>query len=154
MERLGIQSALFRNKPIPPSRDIRIEVQRLTALLVTRTREDSGVPGIDESVKSLLTDRLPFDLTLDRTVPVDYTIEFSLQFRDAPENDFGLFMSFCKAYISLIKNGSTVYSLETEEFKDGGLDYNQAHQRAANALFRHLQEDRGFAARMSEVLQQ
>jgi hypothetical protein len=61
-------------------------------------------------------------------------------------------MAQASAVISLIKRGKTIYSYESDQFKDGGLTPEQAHQRAFGKLIEGLETNPEYVKGIVEAL--
>jgi len=55
------------------------------------------------------------------------------------------------AVLTVSRNGNTLWVREIEAFKDGGLDWDQAHKRAARNLLKNLAEDILLSRELIEV---
>ena len=53
---------------------------------------------------------------------------------------------YIKANISIMRNGSSVYTYESEEFKGAGLNWTQANSKGLEKLFEAFGENSEFAA--------
>ena len=81
-----------------------------------------------------------------------FAIVFSMYFRNLPENSYGVFLTKAKAAISLLKDGSNIYSYESKEYKEGGLDWDQAQERAVIKLFRDINADQEFISQIKDAI--
>ncbi len=63
-----------------------------------------------------------------------------------------VFLTKAKASISLSKEGSNIYSYESKEYKEGGLDWDQAQERAVIKLFRDINADEKFISQMKDAI--
>lgn len=140
----------FEGKPIqlnPPKSDFMIDLQKIkTGLALNYTgdiEELENETGIYGTVKALLSDTLP--VKIESTGGHTFEIDFRLNYRNAPPNDYGFTIIYIKANISIIRNGANVYTYETEEFKGAGLNWTQANQKGLDKLFEDFGEYSEFA---------
>ena len=120
-----------------PEVSVFIEVEKKSVGLRVVTGNGGPFPGLGQSVSSLFSNTMPFEIT-NEYAPDTTNILFTLHFRDLPENDFGLFFTFARGVISVGKSGKTLYSYESEEYKEGGITAEQARERAKAKLFEAL----------------
>lgn len=123
-----------------PETDLFIELQKRSVGLQAAVGSGEDFPGLYNSVSALFGEEMPFEITSDFD-PAGTNIMFTLYFRDLPENDFGLYFTYARAVINVVRSGKSLFSFETEEFKEGGLDVDQARERAKNKLFASLQRN-------------
>jgi hypothetical protein len=120
-----------------PEVSVFIEVEKRSVGLRAGTGDGVPFSGLGQSVSSLFSNFLPFEIT-DEYASDTTNILFTLHFRDLPENDFGLFFTFARAVISVEKSRKTLYSYESTEYKEGGITAEQARERAKAKLFEAL----------------
>ena len=140
----------FEGKPIqlnPPKADFMIDVQQIkTSLNMDYTgdiEEMENASGIYGTVKALLSDTLP--VKIESTGGHTFEIDFKLNYRNAPPNDYGFTIIYIKANISLLRNGANIYTYETEEFKGAGLDWIQANTKGLEKLLANFETNSEFA---------
>ncbi len=114
-----------------------MQIDKKSVGLAVRTGSKEPFQGLFQSVGSLFSKRLPYEI-VETVTPEKTGIVFTLHFRDLPENDYGLFITFARAVVHIEKAGKTIYSYETEEYKEGGLTTQQARERAKAELFSAL----------------
>lgn len=117
-----------------------IEVEKKSVGLQVLTGSGEPFQGLEQSVSSLFSDALPFEIA-DDVDPDKTNIIFTLHFRDLPENDYGLFFTFARAVIGVEQSGKRLYSYESDEHKEGGITVQQARERAKAALFEALADN-------------
>ncbi|MEA1911035.1 MAG: hypothetical protein U9N32_05060, partial [Spirochaetota bacterium] len=114
------------------------------------TPDGIGLYGVDGTVKSLFSSRnLPFKIGSVDSPYIKFDIrvsDFPKYLEDAPD------MAQASAVISLIKRGKTVYSYESDQFKDGGLTPEQAHDRAFGKLIKGLELTEEYVKGIVEAL--
>ena len=116
-----------------------MDVQTVSIGLELVTPDGIDLYGVDGTVKSLFSSRnLPF-----KVGPVDSPyIKFDIRISDFPKYLEGApDMAQASAVISLVKKGKTIYSYESDQFKDGGLTPEQAHDRAFAKLVEALESN-------------
>jgi len=130
-----------------PEKRIIAELQQKAIGLTVETRNGDELSGIDGSVRSLLTDKLTYQITPDAgdNGPHLYTTIF---FRQAPPNDYGLTIAYAKAQFTVKRGERVLASFETAESKDGGLDSYQAKTRAFAKLMDQLKTDNSLAEKI------
>ncbi len=133
-----------------PEKTIIVDVQTVSIGLEVSTPEEIDLYGIDGTVKSLFSARnLPFKIG---SVDSPY-IKFDIRISDFPKYlDGAPDMAQASAVISLIKRGKTIYSYESDQFKDGGLTPEQAHQRAFGKLIEGLETNPEYVKGIVEAL--
>ena len=131
----------------PPKKDFLIDLQKIKARLNIAYSGDlddfENEASTFGSVKAILTDVLPVEITTggDRA----FAVEFNIHYRNAPPNDYGFTIIYVKADVSILREGTNVYTYETEEFKGAGLNWPQANQKALEKLFDKLSFDTEFS---------
>jgi hypothetical protein len=145
-ERLSLHEALAYKLLLPEKRII-AELQQKAIGLTVEARNGEELSGIDGSVRSLLTDKLTYQITPDAgdNGPHLYTTIF---FRQAPPNDYGLTIAYAKAQFTVKRGERVLASFETAECKDGGLDSYQAKTRAFAKLMDQLKTDNSLAEKI------
>ena len=140
----------FKDKAIqlnPPKADFMIDLQQIkTGLNVNYTgdlEEMENESGIYGTVKALLSDTLP--VKIESTGGHTFEIDFRLNYRNAPPNDYGFTIIYVKANISILRNGANIYTYETEEFKGAGLNWTQANTKGLEKLFEDFENSSEFA---------
>ncbi len=136
-KKIGFDESL--QKVILPEKVIIVDVQTVSIGLELVTPDGIDLYGVDGTVKSLFSSRnLPF-----KVGPVDSPyIKFDIRISDFPKYLEGApDMAQASAVISLVKKGKTIYSYESDQFKDGGLTPEQAHDRAFAKLVEALESN-------------
>ena len=77
-----------------------------------------------------------------------------MYYTDFPENDFGLYFSTARGVFDLVRAGRSLYSFETDRFKEGGLTVEQARDRALERLFEYLENTAGPYREITAVLEE
>ncbi|MBI9102943.1 MAG: LPP20 family lipoprotein [Spirochaetales bacterium] len=131
----------------PPQKDILIDLQQLKAGFRVSfggdVEDPAALGGVEGTARAFFTGQLPVKLVREQEESA-FDIEFNLQYRNAPPNDYGLVIIYVKANISVIKDGRILYTFETEEYKGGGLNWSQANSKALEKLFPALEESSDF----------
>lgn len=146
---LGIDEKIVR--VFTPEADLFVELQKRSVGLQAATGSGESFPGLYNSVSALFGEEMPFEITSDFD-PEGTNIIFTLYFRDLPENDYGLYFTFARGVINVVRNGKSLFSYETEEFKEGGIDGNQARERAKNKLFAALEENKALFGKIKSAV--
>lgn len=146
----GIPSRSF------PITDATTELYVMT-VPVSFTVSSEEVPylyALTGAVSDWFTDlELPVDIR--NSGAVDYEIDFTWRVYDYPRSDAlanAPYISEVGAVITFRRGGNVVSVSEVESFKDGGLDWNQAHDRAGRALLKIMSEDPGLRAHLIEIM--
>lgn len=140
----------YKNKAIglnPPKSDFMIDLQKIkTGLTLDYTgdlEELENKTGIQGTVKAMLSDSLP--VKIESSGDHTFDIDFKLNYRNAPPNDYGFTIIYIKANISIFRNGASVFTYETDEFKGAGLNWTQANTKGLEKLFEQFRSDGDFS---------
>ena len=135
---------------ILPEKVFIVDIQTVSIGLEVTTPNGIDLYGANGTVKSLFSSRnLPFKIG---TVDTPY-IKFDIRISDFPKYLEGApDMAQASAVISLVKRGKTVYSYESDQFKDGGLTPEQAHDRAFGKLIEGLETNAEYVKGIVEAL--
>lgn len=125
-----------------PEKTAVVELQQQSIRLVVETENgfDEHSPELNSlyrSVRSLFSETLPYQITDE----AETTINVVVHFRDAPKNDYGLAIVYTQAGLTVFNEGRNLYTYETEEIKDGGLDAAQARSRATEKIMEALRDN-------------
>lgn len=155
LEELGFQDHEMKHINIPGA-DLYIERRPLTASLRVIVMDTIRLAGLYDSVKSVFSflegsPDLPLQF-MEKAEDSDFVIGFDLYFRDAPENEWDIFITYAKASISIIKDDKSIMNYETQEIKGAGLNFEQAKQRATNTLMKNLKDDQKPQEKISNTL--
>ncbi len=147
-EKIGFDESL--KNMILPEKVIIVDVQTVSIGLEVTTPEGIDLYGASGTVKSLFSSRnLPFKIG---SVDTPF-IKFDIRISDFPKYIEGApDMAQASAVISLVKRGKTVYSYESDQFKDGGLTPEQAHDRAFGKLIKGLELSEEYVKGIVEAL--
>ncbi len=136
----------------PPQKDILIDLQQLKAGFYVSfggdVEDPAALGGVEGTAKAFFTNYLPVKI-VGNDEESAFDINFNLQYRNAPPNDYGLVIIYVKANISVNSSGRTLFTFETPEFKGGGLNWSQANSKALEKLFPGLEEDSVFIEDMT-----
>ena len=147
-ERIGFDDSL--KAMILPEKVIIIDVQTISIGLELVTPDGINLYGASGTVKSLFSSRnLPFKIgSVDSPF-----IKFDIRISDFPKYLEGApDMAQASAVISLVRRGKTIYSFESNQFKDGGLTPEQAHDRAFGKLIKGLETNSEYVKGIVEAL--
>ncbi len=138
---------------VSPVKNILVDVQQIRAGLAIETPTGITVPGLDGMVRSLFSaGNLPFKLSADSS-DTTFVIRFSLKVTDFPKlMQDAPDMAQALAVVSVERDGRSLYSYESPAVKDGGINANQAHERAVKKLFDELKKQNQMIQGMSGVL--
>jgi hypothetical protein len=135
-----------------PVAEVAVQKRPIRAALAVKSSEDAGVAGLEESVRAAVGE-LELPLSLSGEGESAYTLEVAVTFRDLPKfSENAICFTKARASVTLLHEGSSVYSRELPEVKEGGIDYSQAHQRAFQKLMGQLRGDEELAAGMASSL--
>lgn len=141
-------SELFRS----PAAAFTIVKDPIKARLVVRSSGGQGVDGLEESVRAAV-DELELPLSLSEEGRGAYTLEVAITFRDLPAySEEAIYFTKVRAAISLLHEGSSIYSSELQEVKDGGIDHAQARARAFRKLMGTLREHPGLEGDIAQAI--
>ncbi len=131
----------------PPKKDFLIDLQKIKTKLEINYSGDlddfENAASTFGSVKAILSDTLPVEI--DNTGSRVFTVDFNLNYRNAPPNDYGFTIIYVKANISIMRGGNNVFTYETDEIKGAGLNWTQANSKALDKLFEELSFDTDFS---------
>ncbi len=130
-----------------PKAEFLIDLQKIKAgLSVSYTgdlEEIENQNGIYGSIKAMLSKSLP--VTIENKGKHVFQLDFRLNYRNAPPNDYGFSIIYIKANISILKNGASVYTYETNEYKGAGLNWSQANSKGLDKLFENFNKESNFS---------
>jgi len=120
----------------------RVSVEKSAMKVGFTFQADDQYVGADArgSAKALIAKILPAKL-VEGNEPASYTIQFSIFFRDAPDNAYGMFINYAKAIGSVLQEGKPIWTYESQEIKTGGLNISQARATALKKLMETLDLD-------------
>lgn len=131
----------------PPKKDFLIDLQKIKTKLEINYSGDlddfENAASTFGSVKAILSDTLPVEI--DNTGSRVFTVDFKLNYRNAPPNDYGFTIIYIRANISIMRGGNNVYTYETDEVKGAGLNWTQANSKGLDKLFDELKFDDEFS---------
>lgn len=132
-------------------RDLAVAIEQIKAGLLVDAPDYVEVQNVFNTFKALLSSRLPLKIgspsSEDR-----YLIRVTVQFREAPKNDFDMYIVFSKVFVAVEKGARTLFSYETAELKDGGLTAEQGQTRSFKKLIKFLEEDSSFSEELTQAL--
>ena len=141
----------YKDKAIqlnPPKAEFLIDLQKIkTGLSLDYTgdlEEFENEAGIYGTVKAALSDSLP--VKIESGGGHNFEIDFKINYRNAPPNSYGFTILYVKANISIFRNGASVYTYETAEYKGAGLNWTQANTKGLDKLFEDFGPESDFAA--------
>jgi hypothetical protein len=147
-DKIGFDDSLA--KMILPEKVIIVDVQTVSIGLELVTPDGIDLYGANGTVKSLFSSRnLPFKIGAVDSPSIRFDIrisDFPKYLEGAPD------MAQASAVISLVKRGKTVFSYESDQFKDGGLTPEQAHDRAFEKLIKGLETNSEYVKGIVEAL--
>ncbi len=147
-DKIGFDVSL--DEMILPEKIIIVDIQTVSIGLNILSPAGMDIYGLDGTVKSLFSSRnLPFKIG---SVDSPY-IQFDLRISDFPKYLEGApDMAQASAVISLVRRGKTIFSYESDQFKDGGLTPEQAHDRAVGKLIKGLEANSEYVKGIVEAL--
>jgi hypothetical protein len=152
LDEYGVTPDMMKSSLVSPEQGIKVQMDHISVLLKLIVNGDYKIESLKDSVKTLFS-RDEFAVKLsDGGNNERFTVNFSMYFRNLPENSYGLFITKAKGTISLLKEGSNIYSYESKEYKEGGLDWDQAQERAVIKLFRDINADQEFISQMKDAI--
>jgi len=138
--RFGIDLARIPKQMLIPKRDLLVDVQQIKAGLHIVEPEGSELQNTFSLFKAILGEKLPFTFATPGSED-RYLVTVTIQMRNTPKTDEGLFFSYQKVYVAVERAGRSLYVYESPEVKDGGIRADQAQNRAISKLIEALRED-------------
>jgi hypothetical protein len=133
-----------------PVAEVAVEKRPIKATLAVNSRGDGTVAGMRESIRAAVGE-LDLPISLAENQEGEYTLEVVVTFRDLPAySEDAIRFTKVRATVSLLQEGDSVYSLELSEVKEGGIDYDQARQRAFQKLMKQLRGESALSAGIAE----
>ena len=152
LDEFGLTPDMMKSSIITPEKQLKIQMNHISVLLTLKVNGEYKIESLKDSVKSLFS-RDDFAVKLSEGGKNErFAVVFSMYFRNLPENSYGVFLTKAKASISLSKEGSNIYSYESKEYKEGGLDWDQAQERAVIKLFRDINADERFISQIKDAI--
>ena len=136
-----------------PRSECSVEIFAKSLAVEVRTEGGTAPRAVRDGIKALLEKRLDYDLTGEYD-PERPTLLITVYYTDFPENDFGLYFSTARGVFDLVRAGRSLYSFETDRFKEGGLTVEQARDRALERLFEYLENTAGPYREITAVLEE
>lgn len=124
-----------------PETSFSLEVRPLAVSLSVRRADGGRLRGMEGYLRELISESIPVSFTGGRG---DGRLEFTVEHRELPENDYGIVFVVAHATLNAQRAGANVVNYRTPEVKEGGLDAGQALSRAVNKLQEHLAQDPEF----------
>lgn len=148
LSEFGIRPGSLETEIIVPQRDFLLDVRQQKAELVVSAAGDLDAEysqgAVYNTAKALFSKTLPVKIeegSGDKT----YTLNFNLQYRNAPPNDYGFVIIYVKGNLSVLRGSKSIFTYETPEAKGGGLTWSQANTKALDTLFADMEVDSAFA---------
>lgn len=148
----GIDQNRMVTKLIVPESSILVDYQQIKIGLDIKN-PDAALAGVEGGVKALFSEReLPFKI--DNASRNEYVMKFELVFEDIPDTGKTgkIRYAWGRCQFSLVKNGKSIFTYETEKSKDGGIGYGQAHERVWKKLLEKIARDDGLYNGMMDSL--
>ena len=123
-----------------PAARVSVEKSAIKVGFLFQTEDRNVGSDARGSAKALIARILPAKL-VEGNEPARYMIQFTLFFRDAPDNAYGMFINYAKAIVSVLQDGKPIWTYESEEIKTGGLNLGQARATALKKLMETLDVD-------------
>lgn len=152
LNEFGIDQSRMVTQMIVPESSFLVDYQQIKVGLVI-INSLSDLAGVESGVKALFSEKeLPFKISNKEVT--EYSLEFELIVEDIPilEATGDIRFSFIRGSFSILKNGRTLYTFETDKYKGSGLDYGQAHERGMKMMFEKLLRVDGIAEGIIDVL--
>ncbi len=152
MPYLEFNPEFFKKKMPIPSKEFTVTVNEISVVLKLIVNGEADITKFTDQTKSLFSKK---DLTL-KLSPGDKNernaILFTIYFKNQPENSHGLFITNADATIVLVKDGNNIFSYKTPEYREVGLDWNQAQERVAIKMFGDINNDELFFKELHKAL--
>ena len=147
LSHFGIRPGSVETEIIVPQRDFLLDIRQQKAQLVVSAAGDLDPEysegAVYNTAKALFSKTLPVKIEEgagDKT----YTLNFNLQYRNAPPNDYGFVIIYVKGNLSVMRGSKSIFTYETPEAKGGGLNWSQANTKALDKLFADMELDSKF----------
>ncbi len=144
----GADRALIQ---LAPRATMQVEVLPLGVHVQLTSPDDLDARWLEDSISSILMQRFALGV-LREEEPSPYRISFRIRSRDAPENDYGILISYCSASLSVTRGESQIAAFSSPDFKGAGLSREQALRNSAKAMLDKLSEDPGFTDAMTTLM--
>ena len=133
---MGIDPGRFRVSA--PQSDLLVDLQQLKATVEVGFGGDVEDPavltGVGGSVRAFFTSQLPVKIVSNGEDSA-YDIRFSLQYRNAPPNNYGLVIIYVKANVAVAREGRNIFTFESPEYKGGGPQLVSGQYQGAGEAF-------------------
>lgn len=143
----GIHPDSVETEILIPQRDFLLDIRQQKAELIVGAAGDLdegySEGAVYNTAKALFSKTLPVKIeegSGDKT----YTLNFNLQYRNAPPNDYGFVIIYVKGNLSVMRGSKSIFTYETPEVKGGGLNWSQANTKALDKLFADMELDSAF----------
>ena len=81
----------------------------------------------------------------------DSILKVTFTSHEAPENDYGIFYSYGRSFVTLVDDEGENVLWQSEEEKDGGLTVNQARGKVNDKLLEMMEQDKSLIQALSEL---
>ena len=136
-----------------PKSECILEIFAKSLALEVRTEEGTAPRALTDGIKAILETRLEYDLTGEYD-PEKSTLLITVYYSDFPESEYGMYFSTARGVLDLVRSGRSLYSFETDRFKEGGLTVEQARDRALGRLFQYLENTAGPYREITSILEE
>lgn len=132
-----------------PKTSLTLAVRPLSVYLSAETADGRALTGLESYMRGLVGEKAPVSFA-DGPAGSDGRLDVTVAHRELPENDYGIVFVYAHAEITGRRGEVNVVNYRTPEIKEGGLDAEQALDRAINKIEAHLADDRDFETAIAE----
>jgi hypothetical protein len=125
-----------------PQAVLGIDVHPLGLHVLLSGPDDLDDRWLQDSLSSILVQRFALGV-LQENEASPLSITFTVRTRNAPENDYGIAISYCSVAVIATRDGSQIAAFTSPEAKGAGNASPQARRNAAKAMLEKLSGDPG-----------
>jgi hypothetical protein len=129
---------------LAPRAPLRVEVLPLGVHMWLVGPEGLDTGWLADALGSILLRRFALEV-LREGEPSPYRVSFSVRSRNAPENDYGISISYCAISVIVTRGETRIAAFSSPDSKGAGVSRKQALRNAAQSMLDKVSEDPGFS---------
>ncbi|MCL2791661.1 MAG: hypothetical protein FWD87_01085 [Spirochaetaceae bacterium] len=141
LEHISILPVLLRNEINIPAKDFTVTVNEARVVLKLAINGEADIENFRGRTRTLFSrEELPIRFS-PGSREEKYTIIFTINFMNQPRTSHNLFITNANATVELFREGNRIFSYMSQEYREVGVDMNQAQERVAIRMFNDINRD-------------